>query len=110
MNRKMYDLIAFMVILGVGGILVMGVGIVISGIFILKVKPNARFVAGWIAFTAIVYAIGMGVLMFIGCPMNDLADLQPTIGYAILFLLFIYASKSPKQCKFTSFIGQMVCK
>ncbi|ERL86177.1 hypothetical protein D910_03590 [Dendroctonus ponderosae] len=65
---------------GVGGILVMGVGIVISGIFILKVKPNARFVAGWIAFTAIVYAIGMGVLMFIGCPMNDLADLQPTIG------------------------------
>ncbi|KAL1493133.1 hypothetical protein ABEB36_011253 [Hypothenemus hampei] len=61
---------------GVGGILVMGVGIVISGIFILKVKPNARFVAGWIAFTAIVYAIGMGVLMFIGCPMNDLAELN----------------------------------
>lgn len=55
----------------------MGVGIVISGVFILKVKPNARFVAGWIAFTAIVYAIGMGVLMFIGCPMNDFAELQP---------------------------------
>lgn len=65
---------------GVGGILVMGVGIVISGIFILKVKPNARFVAGWIAFTAIVYAIGMGVLMFIGCPMNDLAELKPNHG------------------------------
>ncbi|XP_066158516.1 solute carrier organic anion transporter family member 74D [Euwallacea fornicatus] len=61
---------------GVGGILVMGVGIVISGIFILKVKPNARFVAGWIAFTAIVYAMGMGALMFIGCPMNDLAQLK----------------------------------
>lgn len=63
--------------IGVGGILVMGVGIVISGVFILKVTPNARFVAGWIAFTAIVYAIGMGVLMFIGCPMNDFAELHP---------------------------------
>ncbi|XP_050313378.1 solute carrier organic anion transporter family member 74D [Anthonomus grandis grandis] len=65
---------------GVGGILVMGVGIVISGIFILKVKPNARFVAGWIAFTAIVYAMGMCVLMFIGCPMNEFAELKTNDG------------------------------
>lgn len=43
---------------GVGGILVMGLGIIISGVFILRVKPNARFVAAWIAFTAVVYAIG----------------------------------------------------
>lgn len=43
---------------GIGGILVMGLGIIISGVFILRVKPNARFVAAWIAFTAIVYAIG----------------------------------------------------
>ncbi|XP_077272663.1 organic anion transporting polypeptide 74D [Temnothorax americanus] len=60
---------------GVGGILVMGLGIIISGVFILRVKPNARFVAAWIAFTAVVYAIGMGVLMFIGCPMDDFAGL-----------------------------------
>ena len=53
----------------------MGVGIIISGVFILKAKPNARFVAAWIAFTAIVYAVGMGVLMFIGCPMNDFTGL-----------------------------------
>ncbi|XP_017781677.1 PREDICTED: solute carrier organic anion transporter family member 3A1 [Nicrophorus vespilloides] len=57
---------------GVGGILVMGLGIIISGVFILRVKPNARFVAAWIAFTAVVYALGMGILMFIGCPMHDL--------------------------------------
>lgn len=57
---------------GVGGILVMGLGIIISGIFILRVKPNARFVAAWIAFTAVVYALGMGILMFIGCPMSEL--------------------------------------
>lgn len=43
---------------GVGGILVMGLGIIISGVFILKVKPNARFVAGWIAITAVLYSIG----------------------------------------------------
>lgn len=61
---------------GLGGILVMGLGIIISGVFILRIKPNARFVAAWIAFTAIVYAIGMGILMFIGCPMDDFAGLE----------------------------------
>ncbi|XP_043287932.1 solute carrier organic anion transporter family member 74D [Venturia canescens] len=60
---------------GVGGILVMGLGIIISGVFILRWKPNARFVAAWIAFTAVVYAVGMGVLMFVGCPMDDFAGL-----------------------------------
>lgn len=50
-------------ITGVGGILVMGLGIIISGVFILRVKPNARFVAAWIAFTAVVYAIGMFYLI-----------------------------------------------
>ncbi|XP_074110780.1 organic anion transporting polypeptide 74D [Cotesia typhae] len=60
---------------GVGGILVMGLGIIISGVFILRIKPNARFVAGWIAFTAVVYAVGMGTLIFIGCPMDDFAGL-----------------------------------
>ncbi|XP_012272925.1 solute carrier organic anion transporter family member 3A1 isoform X2 [Orussus abietinus] len=60
---------------GVGGILVMGLGIIISGVFILRAKPNARFVAAWISFTAVVYAVGMGVLMFIGCPMDDFAGL-----------------------------------
>ncbi|XP_056647133.1 solute carrier organic anion transporter family member 74D isoform X2 [Diorhabda sublineata] len=61
---------------GVGGILVMGLGIIISGVFILRMKPNARFVAAWIASTAVLYALGMGLLMFIGCPMNDLAGLM----------------------------------
>ncbi|XP_044741368.1 solute carrier organic anion transporter family member 74D [Chrysoperla carnea] len=68
---------------GVGGILVMGVGIVISGFYILRRKPNARFVAAWIAFTAVTYAIGMGILMFIGCPMDDFAGLQRDGGVTI---------------------------
>uniref|UniRef100_A0A0A9ZGZ8 Solute carrier organic anion transporter family member n=1 Tax=Lygus hesperus TaxID=30085 RepID=A0A0A9ZGZ8_LYGHE len=65
---------------GVGGILVMGLGIILSGVFILRVKPNARFVAAWIAFTAVIYAIGMGILMFVGCPMNDFAGLRRGTG------------------------------
>lgn len=55
------------------GILVMGVGIVISGLVILKLKPSARAVAAWIAFTALFYAAGMVVLMFVGCSMSDFA-------------------------------------
>lgn len=61
---------------GVGGILVMGVGIVISGFVILKFSPTARSVAGWIAFTAIVYSVGMAVLMLVGCPMEDFKGIK----------------------------------
>lgn len=63
---------------GVGGILVMGVGILASGVFIRKAKPNARFVAAWIALTALVYSIGMALLMFVGCPLDDFAGLVDT--------------------------------
>ncbi|KAH8300500.1 hypothetical protein KR018_009702 [Drosophila ironensis] len=59
------------------GILVMGIGIVISGLFILKRKPTAKGVAAWIAFTALVYSVGMIVLMFIGCSMEDFAGYKP---------------------------------
>lgn len=45
-------------ITGTYGILVMGVGIVISGVVILKCSPTARSVAAYIAFTAIVYSAG----------------------------------------------------
>lgn len=64
-------------ITGIGGILVMGVGIVVSGVVILKFSPTARSVAAYIAFTAIIYAAGMAILMFIGCPMDDFVGLKP---------------------------------
>ncbi|ROT78009.1 putative solute carrier organic anion transporter family member 3A1 isoform X2 [Penaeus vannamei] len=41
---------------GMGGIMVMGVGIFTSGIFIRRAKPSARAVSGWIALTALVYS------------------------------------------------------
>lgn len=50
---------------GLGGILVMGVGIVISGVVILKVSPTARSVAAWIAFTAIVYSAGKWMVFYL---------------------------------------------
>lgn len=59
-----------------GGILVMGLGIFLSGIVILKIKPNAQRVAAWIAFTAFVYSVGMVILMFVGCSMDDFVGLK----------------------------------
>lgn len=43
---------------GIGGILVMGIGIFFSGVFIRLKKPSPKFVAAWIALTALLYAIG----------------------------------------------------
>ena len=43
---------------GIGGILVMGFGIFFSGVYIRLMKPSPKFVAAWIALTALLYAIG----------------------------------------------------
>lgn len=59
------------------GILVMGIGIVVSGLVIFKFKPTARAVAAWIALTALVYSAGMVILMFVGCNMYDFAGYKP---------------------------------
>ncbi|XP_064086298.1 solute carrier organic anion transporter family member 74D-like isoform X1 [Macrobrachium nipponense] len=61
---------------GIGGILVMGVGIFASGVLIRRAKPTARTVSGWIALTALVYSIGMIILMFVGCTPDDFVDLE----------------------------------
>lgn len=52
---------------GTAGILVMGIGIFSSGIFIRRKEPSARAIAVWVAFSAGVYAAGMVALMFVGC-------------------------------------------
>ncbi|XP_068626650.1 solute carrier organic anion transporter family member 74D-like [Battus philenor] len=53
---------------GLGGILVMGLGIITSGVVILKVVPTARQVAAWTAASAAMYSAGMVLLMFVSCP------------------------------------------
>ncbi|XP_065573704.1 solute carrier organic anion transporter family member 74D-like isoform X2 [Artemia franciscana] len=77
---------------GIGGILVMGVGILISGIFIRRVKPSARSIAAWIAFTALLYSGGMMILMVTGCEMNDFSGLEQT---------GIFAKQLTNQCNET---------
>ncbi|XP_030748454.1 solute carrier organic anion transporter family member 74D [Sitophilus oryzae] len=91
---------------GVGGILVMGIGIVISGLIIGKVQLNARQAAGWIAFTSIVYAIGMGILMFIGCPMNDLVIVKPDHGLDLNDINTCYKGCHCNEDKFQPICGQ----
>lgn len=61
---------------GMAGILVMGIGIFASGSFMRKFKPNAQFVARWIAAAALAYAIGMFILMWLGCPLNSYVGLN----------------------------------
>lgn len=52
---------------GIAGILVMGIGIFSSGVFIRRKEPSARGIALWVAASAGVYALGMVLLMFVGC-------------------------------------------
>lgn len=66
-------------IAGLAGILVMGIGIFASGMFMRSFKPNARFVAKWIALSALAYSIGMAILMWVGCPLNDFVGLNSEI-------------------------------
>lgn len=78
----------------------MGLGIFASGLFMRKFKPNPRFgeraraadvktsviayvllcdlytVASWIALAALLYAFGMVILMFLGCPLNNVVGLN----------------------------------
>lgn len=61
---------------GTFGILMMGVGIVITGIISVKFPLSARKVSLWIAFTALVTAAGMFVLSLIGCPMDNFRGLE----------------------------------
>lgn len=63
-------------LVGFAGILVMGIGIFASGTFMRKFKPNARFVAKWIALSALAYSVGMVILMWVGCPLGDYVGLN----------------------------------
>ncbi|KAF2356367.1 Organic anion transporter polypeptide OATP [Trinorchestia longiramus] len=60
---------------GIGGILLMGVGILISGFYIRYRRPSARAITAWIAVTALLYSMGMVLLMFVGCEQDDLVGM-----------------------------------
>ena len=56
----------------------MGIGIFASGIAMRRFRPSARLVAAWIAAAALAYALGMLILMSLGCrqPGNTFAGLD----------------------------------
>lgn len=61
---------------GTFGILVMGVGIFVTGVISVKFPLSARKVSLWIAFTALATAIGLFVLSTLGCPMDNYQGLK----------------------------------
>lgn len=103
----------------------MGVGIVISGVVILKFSPTARSVAAYIAFTAIVYSAGelvfdmgrkvgglskfafhvfrhagMAALMFTGCTMDDFIGLKAAPSTSVATDL-MFENRFTPPCNFT---------
>jgi len=65
-------------IAGIAGIMVMCVGIFSSGIIMRKFQPNARIIAFWIAFSALLYSVGMVILTIFGCPLENIIGLNIT--------------------------------
>lgn len=56
---------------GAVGLVFSAFGILISGVFISKAKPSARFLAGWNVLVGVISAVGIVSYAFIGCPVND---------------------------------------
>lgn len=61
---------------GIAGIMVMGLGIFTSGIYMRKYNPNARIVSRWICIATFLYVCGMIMLMFLGCPLPKISNLN----------------------------------
>ncbi|XP_075992530.1 solute carrier organic anion transporter family member 74D-like isoform X2 [Anticarsia gemmatalis] len=69
---------------GLGGILVMGLGTITSGVVILKLVPTAKQVAAWTAASAAMYSAGMIVLMFVSCPEENYLRIDGTIANSVV--------------------------
>ncbi|CAG9805493.1 unnamed protein product [Chironomus riparius] len=61
---------------GTFGILVMGVGIFVTGVISVKFPLSAKKVSLWIAFTALATALGLFTLSTLGCEMDNYAGLK----------------------------------
>ena len=63
---------------GIAGIMVMGLGIFSSGIYMRRANPNPNFVSRWICIATFLYVCGMISLIFLGCPLPKIAGLGET--------------------------------
>lgn len=57
---------------GLAGILFVGVGAFFGGTMIRLFNVNSKFMTRWIATSALLYALGMIILMNLGCPQNQI--------------------------------------
>lgn len=60
---------------GIAGIMVMGLGIFSSGIYMRRANPNPNFVSKWICIATFLYVCGMISLIFLGCPLPKISGL-----------------------------------
>lgn len=61
---------------GLAGILFVGLGAFMGGMIIRVLNVNSKIMANWIASSALLYAIGMLILMNLGCPQNQTVYLE----------------------------------
>lgn len=61
---------------GLAGILFVGIGAFVGGMIIRVLNVNSKIMANWIASSALLYAIGMLILMNLGCPQNQTVYLE----------------------------------
>lgn len=61
---------------GIAGIMVMGLGIFSSGIYMRRANPNPNFVSRWICIATFLYVCGMISLIFLGCPLPKISGLN----------------------------------
>ena len=61
---------------GIAGILVMGLGIFSSGLYMRKFNPNPKCISRWISIATLLYVCGMIALMFLGCPLPKISNLN----------------------------------
>lgn len=59
------------IISGLAGILFVGLGAFVGGMIIRIFNVNSKIMTSWIASSALLYAIGMLILMNLGCPQNQ---------------------------------------
>ncbi|XP_054269028.1 solute carrier organic anion transporter family member 74D-like isoform X1 [Macrosteles quadrilineatus] len=58
-------------ITGAIGLVCSALGILFAGAFISKVRPSARFLAGWNVVVGAISVLGIISYAFLGCPVND---------------------------------------
>lgn len=85
---------------GLGGILFVGIGAFLGGTIVRVLNVNSRLMTRWIATSALLYALGMLLIMNLGCTQNQ------TVYYGSLEFM---ATDCSVNCQCSSAIYNPVC-